>query len=182
MVHPVLEEIHEIGQELLDLGDREFVERFPELLEMGMREDMMQGLRFKDPGRSYSRKVVAGGEEQRFTILAMKWAPGFYLLPHEHHGRPCIDYLISGTQEVTTFDVEQRLDDLTLLRLRETVIAKSGEVVIVKPWESEVHEIRVGPRGARSLHCYPQNASFTFGYTHVRDGWYRRSHRELKTD
>ena len=95
----------------------------------------------------------------------MEWSPGFFLIAHEHHGRPCFEYIQSGHLEVTNFSDAKRIvkDKYRLVQIGKPVNAKPGQFVRVDPRVGDIHSVRAIDR-SQSVHFYPDDNFFSYGY------------------
>ena len=157
-----------LGNILETEGDDGFITNGPKLVQRAFSANpsLFNGLRFVRAENNYTRAKVIG-EEGRHVILAMEWAPGFYLLPHEHHGRPCFDFVIQGHLRVTDYEANKingnkRIERYRLTPLR-TYGAKTGNFVVVNPSFGEIHSVKTIEK-SRSIHFYPGDNAYSFGY------------------
>ncbi|WP_439026812.1 hypothetical protein [Haloarchaeobius sp. DT45] len=169
---------------LLDRGDDTFVEEGPGLLQAAIGEPgFFHGVE-PAPAESgqYTREKVIG-ESGRHVIRFMEWAPGYSLLPHEHHGRPCFEVLVDGLLHVVDMTAEQVTDDHYTLSILDCDVTEPGEAAVVDPRENEIHSV-YSPVRSCSLHVYPDDRSVGYGYVLDEDvsderDLYRRERFEL---
>lgn len=168
--NPVVGAVYEELGELLEESDEVFVEEGPALLKDAMEEPGF----FEDvetepaaPGEYTRAKVI--GREGAHVVRYMEWPPEYTLCPHEHHGRPCFEVLVEGLLSVV--DMEPRpVGDGTdaaethyTMDVLDTEVTRPGESAVIDPRENEVHAV-YSPVRSRSLHVYPEDEYFAYGY------------------
>ncbi|SFK84087.1 hypothetical protein SAMN04487950_1375 [Halogranum rubrum] len=184
--NPVVRRLYDRLGELLDESDDAFVEHGPALLRAAIRDpDFFDGVSTEQaPTGTYTRRKVVGDEGEH-VIRFMEWPPGYALVPHEHHGRPCFEVLVDGLLTVVNMRPEELDDGLYELTALDTEVVRPGETTVVDPRVSDVHAV-YSPVRSRSLHVYPDDASHAFGYCLIdessEDDRYRRLRFDLDCD
>lgn len=183
--NPAVRDCYDRLGDLLADGDDAFVERGPQLLRRAIEEPgFFENVDTEraDPGEYTRRKVI--GDEGAHVIRFMEWPPGYSLLPHEHHGRPCFEVLVDGLLSVVDMVAEPVGDDLYELSTVGTDVTEPGESAVVDPRENEIHAV-YSPVRSRSLHVYPADEAAAYGYVLADDAegndrdLYRRERFEL---
>ena len=182
--NPVVRDLYDRLGELLAESDDAFVERGPALLRAAISDPAF----FDDvttdpaPADTYTRRKVVGAPGEH-VVRFMEWPPGYALLPHEHHGRPCFEVLVDGLLTVVNMRPDTVDDELYELTALDTEVVRPGETTVVDPRVSDVHAV-YSPVRSRSLHVYPDDAAHAFGYCLVDDGSdrYRRLRFDLDWD
>ncbi|MFB6284335.1 MAG: hypothetical protein ABEK59_10455 [Halobacteria archaeon] len=164
--NPVVRETYRDLEALLEDGDDVFVEEGPEVIQQAIEDrEFFDGVSTESAGgNGYTRSKVIG-EPGKHVIRFMEWAPGFSIFPHEHHGRPCFEVLVDGLLNVVDMDVAEadRNDDLYEMDVIETKTTDPGEAAVVDPRITEIHSV-YSPVRSRSLHVYPDDKYYTYGY------------------
>ncbi|WP_254535140.1 hypothetical protein [Halomarina litorea] len=168
--NPVVRECYERLGCLLEEGDDAFVGRGPALLQAAIRDPAFFDGVATDPAPpgSYTRRRVVG-DPGRHVVRFMEWPPGFSLLPHEHHGRPCFEVLVEGLLAVVDMRADPVSDGLYELTPLGTTVARPGDAAVVDPRVNGVHAV-YSPVRSRSLHVYPSDEAHAYGYCLVEDG------------
>ncbi|WP_435364211.1 hypothetical protein [Haloarchaeobius sp. DYHT-AS-18] len=169
---------------LLDRGDEVFIEEGPGLLQAAIAEPgFFDGVE-PAPADSdhYTREKVAGAPGGH-VIRFMEWPPGYSLVPHEHHGRPCFEVLVDGLLHVVDMTAEQVDEEHYTLSILDCDVTEPGEAAVVDPRENDIHAV-YSPVRSCSLHVYPDDRSFAYGYELDEDAsdetdLYRRERFEL---
>lgn len=181
--NPVVRDLYDRLGELLQEGDDAFVEHGPELLQAAIRDPDFFDDVATDPAPpdTYTRRKVVG-DEGGHVIRFMEWPPGYALMPHEHHGRPCFEVLVDGLLTIVNMRPEEIDADLYELTALDTEVVRPGETTVVDPRVSDVHAV-YSPVRSRSLHVYPDDASHAFGYCLVEESENESDHyRRLRFD
>jgi hypothetical protein len=182
--NPVVRTCYERLGDLLDRGDDVFVEEGPAIVQAAVAEPgFFDGVVSEyAPAGGYTRRKVIG-DPGRHVIRFMEWPPGFTLLPHEHHGRPCFEVLVDGLLCVVDMDAVAVEDDHYRLDVLGTTVTHPGEAAVVDPRRNDIHAV-YSPVRSRSLHVYPDDKHFSYGYCLVDDGrdLFRRERFELKSE
>jgi hypothetical protein len=154
---------------LLEEGDDVVVEEGPDVLQEAIQQpDFFEGVETRHaPPEEYTRKKVIGAPDEH-VIRYMEWPPGYSLLPHEHHGRPCFEVLVDGLLSVVDLEAERVEEDIYSLSVLGTSVTNPGETAVVDPRENEIHSI-YSPVRSRSLHVYPEDNPHAYGYVLVED-------------
>ena len=134
MANPIMTELYSKLEKALAEGDVSFIEQGPDLILKYFNKDgFLDGVEFKQANSDkYSRKKVIG-EEGKHVIRAMRWPAGYELMPHEHHGRPCIELLVSGQMAVWDMVADHKDNDLYDLIVIDYQNLKPGNIAIVNP-------------------------------------------------
>lgn len=170
-------------EHLLLCGDSTFINNGPVLLkEFLLKPGFFEGVETVPAiGKNYTRKKIIG-EPNKHVIRFMEWPAGYFLLPHEHHGRPCFELLVEGLLMIDDWKVEKNSDDYyTLEKIKEYTV-KPGQAGVVDPAITQVHSVLSIER-SKSLHVYPLDNPRTFCYENIScNGLYKRKEFELKKD
>ena len=184
--NPKVRAVYEQLGDLLDQGDDVLVEEGPELLKEAIEDpEFFEGVETEhaDPGEYTRAKVI--GEPGRHVIRFMEWPPGYELLPHEHHGRPCFEVLVDGLLSVVDMDPVPVGDDEYVMEVCDTEYTRPGESAVIDPRVCDVHAV-YSPVRSRSLHVYPDDNYHAYGYVLQDDDRerdvYRRERFELRED
>lgn len=179
MPNELVQELYtELGA-LLEKGDNTFIEDGPVLLQSYIERDgFFDGVEPEHAEDGYTRNRVIGGGEacgEEHVIRFMEWPPGYRLMPHEHHGRPCFEVLVDGELHVTDMTAEPVDERTDRYRLEEvgTYTVHPGDAGIIDPRENEIHAVETMDR-SRSLHVYPEDNASCAGYVQETDDLYRR--------
>jgi len=168
---------------VLRQGDDAFIERGPPLVKeffLGNPE-VLDDLRIKPATNGYTRAKVIG-DKDKHVIRFMEWAPDCYLLPHEHHGRPCFEFLVEGQLVIHDFVSQEIEDSKFMLKLIRRYVAKPGDFAVVDPRVTEIHSVLSNGTRSRSLHFYPEDNYFTSAYVETRKDVYHRKRLDLRDD
>ena len=170
--NPIVRDVYRELGELLSDGDDMFVERGPGVVQEAIgREGFFDGVStdFAEEG-SYTRKKVIG-EPGKHVIRYMEWSSGFSIFPHEHHGRPCFEVLVDGLLNVVNMDAEEREDEGYRLEVVGSEVTEPGDAAVVDPRITDIHAV-YSPVRSRSLHVYPDDNHYSYGYVYdeTRDG------------
>jgi hypothetical protein len=180
----VVRDLYDRLGELLTEGDDRFVEDGPSLLRAAVeRPGFFDGVESDHaPAGTYTRRKVVGDPGEH-VIRFMEWPPGYVLLPHEHHGRPCFEVLVDGLLTVVNMRPEAVDSELYELTPLDTDVVRPGETTVVDPRVGDVHAV-YSPVRSRSLHVYPDDAAYAFGYCLVdaEGDRYRRLRFDLDCD
>ena len=60
----------------------------------------LNNVEFKETNSDKYTRTKVIGEGGKPVIRAMRWPAEYELMPHEHHGRPCMELIVSGNMEV----------------------------------------------------------------------------------
>ncbi|WP_435333240.1 hypothetical protein [Haloarchaeobius sp. TZWWS8] len=192
-------EVYDRLGDLLDQGDDAFVDEGPALLRRAIRQPgFFDGVE-TEPATdgSYTRTKVVGDPDGH-VIRFMEWPPGYSLCPHEHHGRPCFEVLVDGLLHVVDMDVtrveEKGVADglvdengdadggLYELSILDCGVTEPGQSAVVDPRDNDVHSV-YSPVRSRSLHVYPDDQHFSYGYVLDEDaGGERDRYRRERFD
>ena len=180
--NPAVRSLSDRLGDLLALGDDAFVERGPALLQAAIRDPAFFDGVATDPAPadSYTRRKVVG-DPGGHVVRFMEWPPGYSLLPHEHHGRPCFEVLVDGLLVVVDMAARAVGDDEYELRVLDSQVLHPGDAAVVDPRINEIHAV-YSPVRSRSLHVYPDDAAFAVGYCLGDDDRYTRTRFELDRD
>ena len=175
-------ELYGILKNLCSQNDQTFLEEGPnKVREYFSRGDLLRGDEFKETLNCYSRTKIIG-QQGKLVIRAMKWPDGFYLVPHEHHNRPCIELLVSGLMtisDIASEHIENNLySNLYGLRILETHELQSGDMAVVDPAVTQIHDI-VAIEKCTSLHFYPSDKLTSHKYIEWKNGLFLRKEFEL---
>lgn len=175
-----LRQLYDRLGDILKKGDDIFIREGPLLLKDYFENGHLKGLQSRPASTGYTRKKVMG-DQGKHVIRFMEWSPGFSIFPHEHHGRPCFEFLVSGNLIVSDFLPAQNGKNEFTLELLKTHVVNPGQFAIVDPRITQVHSV-FSPVRSRSLHVYPEDNYFTMGYIHNGDDTYQRREFDLKDD
>jgi hypothetical protein len=151
--------------ELLDRGDDAFIEEGLVVIQEALQDPgFLNGVETEPAVDSYTRAKVIGGGPEDHVIRYMEWPPEYSLLPHEHHGRPCFEVLVEGMLVLTDMEPVEVADSRYELHPGDVTVCRQGEAGVVDPRTGhDVHAV-YSPERCRSLHCYPNDKSYSFGY------------------
>jgi hypothetical protein len=185
--NPAVREVYERLGDVLEEGDDVFVEQGPAVLQEAISDpSFFDGVdTIHAPPGEYTRAKVVG-DPGRHVIRFMEWPPGYELLPHEHHGRPCFEVLVDGLLSVVDMDPREVADGRYVLEPRDQGFTRPGESAVVDPRVCDVHAV-YSPVRSRSLHVYPDDEYHAYGYVLEEDSEgdrdvYRRERFELRED
>lgn len=167
--NPIVRSLYEQLGELLADGDDTFVEEGPALVKDAMERDgFFEGVdtEHAPPGEYTRAKVI--GKPGGHVIRFMEWPPEHTLCPHEHHGRPCFEVLVDGLLSVVNMDPQAIDDEYYKMDLLDTEVTRPGESAVIDPREGDVHAV-YSPVRSRSLHVYPEDKRYAFGYELAED-------------
>lgn len=174
-----IREVYDRLGDLLDRGDDAFIEEGPAVVQDALSNPaFLDGVEPEPAEDSYTRTKVIGDPGDH-VIRYMEWPPEYTLMPHEHHGRPCFEVLVEGTLALTDMRPEQLEGDRYELDPGAVTICRDGDAGVVDPRTGhDVHAV-YSPERTRSLHCYPDDAHYSYGYVLQDDDTYRRERFEL---
>lgn len=182
--NPAVRTLYDRLGDLLAVSDDAFVERGPALLQDAIADpDFFDGVETEPAeANSYTRQKVIGDPGDH-VIRFMEWPPGYSLLPHEHHGRPCFEVLVDGLLVVVDMAAEPVGTDRYELSVFDSDILQPGDAAVVDPRVNDIHAV-YSPVRSRSLHVYPDDAAFAVGYcsTDSDDDEYVRTRFDLDCD
>lgn len=148
------------------------LERGPAILRRCMEDPEFRAcLRFSRAEGRYSRRIMI--HDATHVVLGMEWPPGHVLMPHEHQGNSCFEFVVSGQQVVTDWVGKPHPSGDYLLEPLRTRLVNPNEHALIDAAITDIHSVYT-PIRTRSIHVYPQNDSETFGYVLTQDDRYRR--------
>lgn len=178
MATTAMNNLYMILENLCSQSDQNFLDNGPDIVkEYFSKGDLLLGNEFEEPSGSYSRAILIGDVGQ-FVVRAMSWPNDFYLPPHEHHDRPCIELLVSGFMSVDDIEATKVGDDLYKLRVSKRNILKPGDIAIVDPSITQIHEITTFQQST-SLHFYPSDEKISHRYMQQDKGLFLREEFKL---
>jgi predicted metal-dependent enzyme (double-stranded beta helix superfamily) len=117
----------------------------------------------------YARRRIYIGADNRFSLLAMVWAPGQCTPLHDHGGAWCVECVYRGEVQGRTYAHEAVRDGVHYFR--ETGVARECEgqsSALVPPFDHHILENR-SDSVAVTLHVYPNELLACNAYM-PRDG------------
>jgi len=181
LVNFLIKELYSKLGTILEEGDDAFITKGPLMVRKYFsKKDFLKALKTNPAKNGYTRVKVIG-ENGKHVIRFMEWAPGFNLMPHEHHGRPCFELLVSGQTVVSDMLTTQVKDDLYKLKVIQTKIVNPGEFAVVDPRITQIHSV-FSPVRSTSVHFYPSDNYSNFGYILNENDSYIRTEFKLKLD
>ena len=128
----------------------------------------------------YARRVLHHCPERDYSVTVMVWAPGQGTPIHDHAGKWCVECVMKGQIEITSYrptdDPESEVVHLATLN---TVTANLREVGILVP-PNEYHRIRnVADETAMTVHVYQGEMLWCHRFHELASGGYRRDRCEL---
>jgi len=168
---------------LLEQGDDVFVEQGPEIVKSAMSDPgFFDGVDTDHAGPDEYTRAKVIGEPGGHVIRFMEWPPEYTLCPHEHHGRPCFEVLVDGLLSVVNMEPQHVDDERYRMEVVGTELTRPGESAVIDPRENDVHAV-YSPVRSRSLHVYPEDKTFAYGFELVDDDseadYYTRERFEL---
>jgi len=164
---------------LAEKGDEELLNTGPGIVKEACTSDFIRQLPVAPAfEETYTREKIIGGVDGGLVIRHMEWGPRSFAPPHEHHGRPCFEVLLSGKLLVN--DVAATYNKgytYTLKTVGETRAMFPGDTSIVNP-VTDIHAV-YSPVRSRSLHVYPLDRSYCYWYRHLHNDVFERVKREL---
>lgn len=113
----------------------------------------------------------------------MEWPPEYTLMPHEHHGRPCFEVLVEGTLVLTDMHATRVDENRYELHPGGVTVCTAGDAGVVDPRQGDDIHAVYSPERARSLHFYPDDAHYSYGYVlDDETDTYHRERFELDTE
>src|SRR5262245_61134244 len=104
-----------------------------------------EGLRLPDRFRqakegSYARRLLYRDAELGFTAVVMTWGPGQRTALHDHAGMWCVEGVMEGEMEVTSYELhEEDADGACRFARRRTIRAAAGSAgALIPPHEHHV--------------------------------------------
>jgi len=179
-----VQKVYEELGTLLEQGDDVFVEQGPEIVKSAMKEPgFFDGVETEHAGPDEYTRAKVIGEPGGHVIRFMEWPPEYTLCPHEHHGRPCFEVLVDGLLSVVNMKPQPVDDERYRMEVVGTELTRPGESAVIDPRENDVHAV-YSPVRSRSLHVYPEDKTFAYGYELVEDDdaeedYYTRERFEL---
>jgi hypothetical protein len=179
-----VQKVYEELGTLLEQGDDVFVEQGPEIVKSAMKEPgFFDGVETEHAGPDEYTRAKVIGEPGGHVIRFMEWPPEYTLCPHEHHGRPCFEVLVDGLLSVVNIKPQPVDDERYRMEVVGTELTRPGESAVIDPRENDVHAV-YSPVRSRSLHVYPEDKTFAYGYELVEDDdaeedYYTRERFEL---
>ncbi len=124
------------------LGTLRAAVRQPDLLEEAHRTGSDKG---------YTRHVVHGDPERRFTVLALVWRPGQFSPVHWHHAW-CAYAVVSGVLDESGYAWDEARGRATTSLWRQR---REGDAAFAIAGSTRIHRLgNGGTRDAISLHVY----------------------------
>lgn len=159
--------VYEQLGDLLAESDAAFVEEGPALLKRAMAQPgFFDGINTISATDEYTRAKIIGDEGH--VIRFMEWPPGYSLMPHEHHGRPCFEVMVDGQLLLADMTAEEVGVEQYRLDVVDTTTAGPGDSAVVDPRLNEIHTV-YSPVRSRSLHVYPSDNCYSIGYVPVEE-------------
>ena len=129
----------------------------------------------------YARRLIHRAPGNRYTVLAMVWAPGQGTPLHDHAGTWCVECVYRGRIRVTSFSAHGGDPERDLVRFeKETVVmAGVGEAgALIPPFEYHMIE---NPDADAAVDMNGDGGEMTFCHVFEPEagGGYRRKYREL---
>ncbi|NIM48987.1 MAG: cysteine dioxygenase [Gemmatimonadales bacterium] len=149
------------------------------LIEVAMGMHMPDELLEPAPDR-YARRLLHRCPSGTYSVMAMTWGPGQGTPVHDHAGKWCVECLLEGQIEITTYEP---VSDLTASVVQfaevDTQTAHPGDVGILVP-PMEYHRIRnVSDRKAVTVHVYQGEMLWCHAFHALESGGYRRERLTL---
>jgi predicted metal-dependent enzyme (double-stranded beta helix superfamily) len=113
--------------------------------------------RFRQPkAGSYARRLLYRDPELGFSALIMTWGPGQRTGLHDHAGMWCVEGVVEGEIEVTSYELlEEVADGSCRFAQRRTIRAAAGSAgALIPPLEHHVLANNQADRVALTLHVY----------------------------
>jgi len=180
-MNSILDEFYEKVCRVFERGGDVSIREGPDLVANYLnKRAFVEILESRPVDRGYSRNFLCGGGDKP-VIYVMQWSPGYVLMPHEHHGRSCFEFVLSGQHVVSDWMVERKTDDLFHLDLLQTHVVDPGQCAIVDAKHTDVHSVYT-PVRSTSLHVYAADYQSSFGYVLEDDDLFLRREFALKRD
>lgn len=131
----------------------------------------------------YARREIYKSPELGYTVVAMTWGPGQGTPVHDHSGLWCVEGVITGSLEITQYELLERDGDSFHFEQRGTLDAGPGSAGSLIP-PHEYHAIRnASDRDvAVSLHVYGGEMSCCSMFQPLGQDWYRCCAKPLTLD
>lgn len=131
----------------------------------------------------YARRELYKCPEQGVTVVAMTWGPGQGTPIHDHCGLWCVEGVWQGKIEITSYEMQENLEDKCRFIKHETVLAEAGSSGSLIP-PHEYHTIRnQNPnQAAISLHIYQDSMGNCSIFEPIGDDWYAKGKKMLCLD
>lgn len=181
MKNPAVRQVYEDLGRLLEAGDDVFIEQGPDLLKQACADPaFLAGVAFVEADGRYTRTKVIG-DPGRHVIRGMVWPGEFYLIPHEHHGRPCFEVVLDGLLKIYYYRAIPKEGEVYELEAMMELLVGTGEHAVIDPRITEVHAVR-SMRKSRAIHVYPQDKDVGYGFIRNGQGLYARRSFPLPDD
>lgn len=131
----------------------------------------------------YARRELYKSPELGYTVIAMTWGPGQGTPVHDHSGLWCVEGVLTGSLEITQYELTDRQDQEFRLEQRGTLDAGTGSAGSLIP-PHEYHAIRNPSNDdiAVSLHIYGGEMRCCSMFQPLGDDWYRCCPKPLSLD
>ena len=131
----------------------------------------------------YARRELYKCPALGVTVVAMTWGPGQGTPIHDHCGLWCVEGVWQGKIEITSYEMQENLEDKCRFIKHETVLAEAGSSGSLIP-PHEYHTIRnQNPnQAAISLHIYQDSMGNCSIFEPIGDDWYAKGKKMLCLD
>lgn len=131
----------------------------------------------------YARRELYKCPVLGVTVVAMTWGPGQGTPIHDHCGLWCVEGVWQGKIEITSYEMQENLEDKCRFIKHETVLAEAGSSGSLIP-PHEYHTIRnQNPnQAAISLHIYQDSMGNCSIFEPIGDDWYAKGKKMLCLD
>lgn len=131
----------------------------------------------------YARREIYKSPNLGYSVIAMTWGPGQGTPVHDHSGLWCVEGVITGTLEITQYELLEREGENFRFEERGTLDAGPGSAGSLIP-PHEYHAIRNASDtdAAISLHVYGGEMSCCSMFQPLGHDWYRCCAKPLALD
>lgn len=131
----------------------------------------------------YARREIYKSPDLGYTVVAMTWGPGQGTPVHDHSGLWCVEGVITGSLEITQYELLERDGENFHFEQRGTLDAGPGSAGSLIP-PHEYHAIRNASDKdvAISLHVYGGEMSCCSMFQPLGQDWYRCCAKPLTLD
>jgi predicted metal-dependent enzyme (double-stranded beta helix superfamily) len=131
----------------------------------------------------YARRELYKCPKLGVTVVAMTWGPGQGTPIHDHCGLWCVEGVWQGKIEITSYEMQENLEDKCRFIKHETVLAEAGSSGSLIP-PHEYHTIcNQNPnQAAISLHIYQDSMGNCSIFEPIGDDWYAKGKKMLCLD
>jgi len=128
----------------------------------------------------YARRLIYRSETPKYSVLAMVWGPGQGTGVHDHAGMWCVEGVVDGRLEVTSYDLKERDGHQCRFEPQLTTSAGVGSSGrLIPPFDYHTIRNLSSEECAITIHVYGGEMVECNVFEPVGDGWYEERSLQL---